>query len=92
MGVALVPFSALTPRPGGTIRPLEPLELRDLIAIVAAPHDDLLRRFVRDLKRRGLPDSRIPDLHQSGPFSDPADARVIPGDACPVAAYAGCGP
>jgi DNA-binding transcriptional LysR family regulator len=56
MGVAVVPFSALTPRPEGTIRPLDPPELRDVVAIVAAPHDDLLRRFVRDLKRCGLPD------------------------------------
>jgi len=62
MGVAIVPFSALTPRPGGTIRSLDPPELRDVIAIVAAPHDDLLRRFVADLKRRGLPDSRLPSL------------------------------
>ena len=30
-----------------------------MIAIVAAPHDELLRRFVGDLKRRGLPDSRV---------------------------------
>jgi DNA-binding transcriptional LysR family regulator len=62
MGVAIVPFSALTPRPGGTISSLDPPELRDVIAIVAAPHDDLLRRFVADLKRRGLPDSRLPSL------------------------------
>jgi DNA-binding transcriptional LysR family regulator len=64
MGVAIVPFSALTPRPGGTIRPFDPPELRDMIVIVAAPHDDLLRRFVRDLKRRGLPDSRVSQLSQ----------------------------
>jgi DNA-binding transcriptional LysR family regulator len=60
MGVAVVPFSALTPRPGGTIRSVDPPELRDVVVIVAAPHDDLLRRFVSDLKRRGLPDSRLP--------------------------------
>ena len=42
MGVAIVPFSALTPLPGGTIRSLDPPELRDVIVIVAAPHDDLL--------------------------------------------------
>jgi DNA-binding transcriptional LysR family regulator len=59
MGVAIVPFSALTPRPGGTIRSFDPPELRDVIVVVAAPHDDLLRRFVSDLKRRGLPDSRM---------------------------------
>lgn len=62
MGVAIVPFSALTPRPDGTIRSLDPLELRDVIAIIAAPHDDLLRRFASDLKRRGLPASRIPPI------------------------------
>jgi DNA-binding transcriptional LysR family regulator len=62
MGVTIAPFSALTPRPGGTIRSLHPLELRDVIVVVAAPHDVLLRRFVRDLKQRGLPDSRVPHL------------------------------
>jgi len=59
MGVALVPFSALTPRTDATVRSIDPVEIRDVIAIVAAPHDDLLRRFVRDLKRRGLPESRV---------------------------------
>ena len=67
MGVAVVPFSALTPRPGGTIRSVDPPELRDVIVIVAAPHDDLLRRFVSDLKRRGLPDSRLPRPNGPGP-------------------------
>ena len=62
MGVTIVPFSALTPLPGATIRPLDPPELRDVVVIVAAPHDDLLRRFVADLKRRGLPDSRMQGL------------------------------
>jgi DNA-binding transcriptional LysR family regulator len=61
MGVALVPFSALAPRPGGTVRSLDPPELRDVIVVVAAPHDALLRRFAGDLKRRGLPDSRMAD-------------------------------
>jgi hypothetical protein len=54
MGVAVVPFSALVPHTGGTVRSLDPPELRDVIAIVAAPHDDLLRRFARDLRRSGL--------------------------------------
>jgi DNA-binding transcriptional LysR family regulator len=66
LGVAIVPFSALTPRPCATIRPLDPPELRDVVVTVAAPHDDLLRRFVGDLKRRGLPDARIADLNQLG--------------------------
>jgi DNA-binding transcriptional LysR family regulator len=64
MGVTIAPFSALTPRPGGTIRSLAPVELRDVVVIVAAPHDDLLRRFVGDLKRRGLPDSRVSHLRE----------------------------
>ncbi len=59
MGVTVVPFSALAPLPAATVRSLDPPELRDVIVIVAAPHDDLLRRFVCDLKRRGLPESRI---------------------------------
>jgi DNA-binding transcriptional LysR family regulator len=67
MGVAVVPFSALTPRPGGTIRSVDPPELRDVVVIVAAPHDGLLRRFVSDLKRRGLPESRLPRPNGLGP-------------------------
>jgi DNA-binding transcriptional LysR family regulator len=69
LGVAIVPFSALSPLPGATIRSLDPPELREVIVIVAAPHDDLLRRFVADLKRRGLPGSR---LQPPGPRSGPA--------------------
>jgi DNA-binding transcriptional LysR family regulator len=69
MGVAIVPFSALSPLPGATIRSLDPPELREVIVLVAAPHDDLLQRFVADLKRRGLPDSRLQPL---GPRSGPA--------------------
>jgi DNA-binding transcriptional LysR family regulator len=56
MGVTIVPSSALGLLPGETVRPLDPPELRDVIAIVAAPHDDLIRRFVSHLKRRGLTD------------------------------------
>jgi DNA-binding transcriptional LysR family regulator len=60
MGIAIVPISALAPRPGGTIRSFSPPELRDVVVIVAAPHDDLLRRFTGDLVRRGLPPARLP--------------------------------
>lgn len=63
MGVTIVPISALTPRPDGTIRSLDPPELRDVIVIVAAPHDDLVRRFVADLKQRGLPSARVSQLY-----------------------------
>jgi DNA-binding transcriptional LysR family regulator len=59
VGAAIVPISALTPRPDGTIRSFDPPELRDVIVIIAAPHDDLVRRFVRDLKQRGLPAPRV---------------------------------
>ena len=62
MGVTMVPFSALTPWPEATIRSLDPPELRDVVVSVAAPHDGLLRRFVRDLERRGLPRSRLEEL------------------------------
>jgi DNA-binding transcriptional LysR family regulator len=92
MGVAIVPFSALTPRPDATVRSFDPPELRDVIIVVAAPHDDLLRRFVADLKRRGLPDSRVSDLWQLGPPSGPACSAVMPGDAYPVAANRGRAP
>jgi DNA-binding transcriptional LysR family regulator len=92
MGVTIVPFSALTSLPGVTIRSLDPPELRDVVVLVAAPHDDLLRRFVADLKRRGLPDSRLPHAGQLGPTSSLGCAPVMPCDADPVAAYAGCAP
>jgi len=81
MGVTIVPYSALTPLPGATIRSLDPPVLRDVIVTVAAPHDDLLRRFTGDLMRRGLPESRLPVC-----------ATVMTRDAYPVAAYAGRAP
>jgi DNA-binding transcriptional LysR family regulator len=56
MGVTIVPSSALTPLSGETVRPFDPPELRDVIAIVAAPHDAVIRQFVSDLKRGGLTD------------------------------------
>jgi DNA-binding transcriptional LysR family regulator len=65
MGVAIVPVSALTPRPEATVRPFDPPALRDIIVVVAAPHDALVRRFVTDLRQRGLPVTRVgrlPDL------------------------------
>ena len=85
MGVAIVPFSALTPQPGGTVRSLGPPELREVVAVVAAPHDDLLRRFVCDLKRRGLPDSRMSYVNQPRDIDPPMVHRVIQGTmATPV--------
>jgi DNA-binding transcriptional LysR family regulator len=55
MGVTVVPFSALHPGSTGTVRSLAPAKWRDVVAVVSTPHDDLLRRFVGDLKQRGLP-------------------------------------
>jgi DNA-binding transcriptional LysR family regulator len=85
MGVTVAPFSALSPRPAGTIRPLDPPELRDVIVVVAAPHDDLLRRFVADLKQRGLPDSRITAQLQAlafliGPMNSSKSLTLAAGD------------
>jgi len=76
MGVTIAPISALSPPPGGTIRSLDPAELRDVVAIVGAPHDDLLRRFVRDLKRRGLPDSEIAHLDDVAGVNRPLRSRL----------------
>ena len=67
MGVAIVPVSALTPRPDATIRPFDPPALRDVIVVVAAPHDALVRRFVADLKQGGLPMPRVSPRPQEPP-------------------------
>jgi DNA-binding transcriptional LysR family regulator len=55
MGITIVPASALLARPSGVVRRLSPRVHRDVIAIMAAPSDKLVRRFVADLSRRGLP-------------------------------------
>ena len=73
MGVAIVPVSALTPRPDATVRPFDPPALRDVIVVVAAPHDALVQRFVADLKRRGLPMPRI-SPPPAGPAASPSPA------------------
>lgn len=85
MGVAIVPVSALTPRPDATVRSFDPPELRDVIVIVAAPRDDLVMRLVADLKQRGLPG--LPVL-----ASDPSRTTVVPGHARAVSANAWCAP
>ena len=77
MGVAIVPASALTPWPDATVRSFDPPELRDVIVVVAAPHDALVRRFVTDLKRRGLPMPRISALPDAPAISaSPAVSAV----------------
>lgn len=55
MGVTIVPVSALAARPAGTVRRLRPMVKRDVVAVVAAPSDTLVRQFVADIHRRGLP-------------------------------------
>jgi DNA-binding transcriptional LysR family regulator len=76
MGVAIVPVSALIPLPEGTVRPFEPPEIRDVVVTVAAPHDELVGRFVRDLKDRGLPASPVQGtIHLDG--VDPWDMATL---------------
>jgi DNA-binding transcriptional LysR family regulator len=55
MGVTIVPVSALAPRPTGVVRRLRPMIKRDIVAVVAAPSDTLVRKFIDDVHRRGLP-------------------------------------
>jgi DNA-binding transcriptional LysR family regulator len=56
IGVTIVPVSALAGRNVGTVRPLRPPALREIIITVAAPTDKLSNRFVADLHVSGLPD------------------------------------
>lgn len=62
VGVTIAPFSVVAWLEDATIRPLDPPEFRDVVAVVAAPHDELIRRFVSDLKQFGIPDSRVSSL------------------------------
>jgi DNA-binding transcriptional LysR family regulator len=78
MGVTIVPVSALAPRPAGTIRSFDPPEIRDVIVIVAAPHDDLVQRFVAGLKERGLPAASVAELDLPAPPAEPAERRWRP--------------
>ncbi|WP_433445901.1 LysR family transcriptional regulator [Streptomyces sp. CA-142005] len=55
MGVTIVPVSALAGRPSAVVRHLQPRVHRDIVAITMVPSDALVRRFVADLRRRGLP-------------------------------------
>jgi DNA-binding transcriptional LysR family regulator len=55
MGVTIVPVSALVGRFPAVARHIEPRVRRDILAITLTPSDALVRRFVADLTRRGLP-------------------------------------
>ncbi len=55
MGVTIVPVSALMPRVAGVVRRLRPMIKRDIVAVAAAPSDNLVQTFVADILLRGLP-------------------------------------
>jgi DNA-binding transcriptional LysR family regulator len=55
MGVTIAPVSALTPRPTGVVRSLSPIVKYDVVAVVAAQSDPLVKLFVADVHRRGVP-------------------------------------
>ena len=55
MGVTIAPVSALTPRPTGVVRRLSPMIKFDIVAVVAAQSDTLVKLFVADVHRRGVP-------------------------------------
>ncbi|WP_433593618.1 LysR family transcriptional regulator [Nocardia sp. CA-145437] len=60
LGIALVPTTALTPDLPGTLRTLDPVLSRDLIALIATPADPLVRRFTADIVERGIPALSLP--------------------------------
>lgn len=61
IGATLVPVSAVGAAPLGVVRRLRPSVARDVIAVVAAPSDTLVRQFLIDIHRRGLPIWSGPD-------------------------------
>jgi DNA-binding transcriptional LysR family regulator len=79
VGVTIVPFSVSVPLAEATVRPLDPPETRDVIAIVAAPHDELIRRFVGDLRQPGADRTGWSDGVPAGPARDPGRWAAIQG-------------
>lgn len=60
LGVAIVPVSALIGRAAtAAARSMEPRVCRDVVAITLVPSDVLIRRFLADLRRRGLPGAEL---------------------------------
>jgi DNA-binding transcriptional LysR family regulator len=55
VGVAIAPLSALVGRFSAEARSFEPRVQRKVIAVTLTPADVLVRRFIADLKRAGLP-------------------------------------
>ncbi|MFE5284936.1 LysR family transcriptional regulator [Nocardia sp. NPDC056611] len=60
LGIALVPTTALTPDLPGTLRTLDPVLSRDLVALIATPADPLVRRFTADIVERRIPALSLP--------------------------------
>lgn len=56
LGVAIVPVSAMAGEFPTAARRFEPRVHRDVVAITLVPSDVLVRRFIAELRRRGLPD------------------------------------
>ncbi|MEU5761989.1 LysR family transcriptional regulator [Nocardia sp. NPDC047648] len=55
LGTALVPTSALTATFPGAVRSLRPPLTREVVCLTSTPGDPLVRRFLTDLHRRGVP-------------------------------------
>ncbi|GAA1324016.1 LysR family transcriptional regulator [Pseudonocardia xinjiangensis] len=55
VAIAIVPISALATQSARIVRRLRPDVLRDVTVQIGNPTDSLARRFVADLRRRGLP-------------------------------------
>jgi DNA-binding transcriptional LysR family regulator len=55
MGVTIAPSSALIPMPDGAVRSLDPVVVRNVVVATMSTQDSLVRQFVADLIRHGLP-------------------------------------
>jgi DNA-binding transcriptional LysR family regulator len=55
LGIALVPTTALPATYSGVVRRLDPPVSRDIVTMVGAPSDPLVRRFGAEVRRRGIP-------------------------------------
>jgi DNA-binding transcriptional LysR family regulator len=55
LGVALVPTTGLGAAFPGELRRLDPPLTREVVALVATPHDPMVRAFVGEVVRRGVP-------------------------------------
>ncbi|WP_108924589.1 LysR family transcriptional regulator [Mycobacterium montefiorense] len=86
IGATLVPVSALAPGSPGVVRRLRPRVERDVIAVVAAPSDGLVRQFLTDIHHRGLPNWSVQSCagqlpHNTATASASCDGDHAPGDS-----------